>query len=85
MKLLGITLRCADVAFGGNGGQAEGNFAFFEFETLAVSVVLFTLFFGIFFSFITGKYLYFRGEIETFVHIFRDQTGQRNDGKDLKK
>lgn len=54
MKLLGITLRSAGVVFGVNGGQAEGNLAFFKFERLALSVVLFTFFFRIFFSFITG-------------------------------
>lgn len=85
MKLLGITLRSTGVVFGVNGGQAEENFAFFKFERLALCVVLFTFFFRIFFSFITGVRLDSGGEIEAFVHVFRDQAGQRNDCEDLKK
>jgi hypothetical protein len=85
MKLLGITLGRADVALGGNGGQAEEKFAFFNFERLARSVVLLTLFFRIFFSLITGTQFNSLTGIETFVHILRDQAGQRDDSENMKE
>lgn len=85
MEQFGIRLRDSRVVFGRNGGQAEEKVALFYFKRLTLSIILFFVgFFCIVFSFIAGIYLHPGLSAQAFVHIFCDDTRQRENGKNMK-